>query len=146
MRERLSPRSLARQGRRELMSLAGIASEFPYQLHDVMEELRDGQIEVGFVHKGLDEFMARLSAALNRLVVALVVVGGLIGSSLIGIFATNGPQFSGVNILSVIGFVLSGAARRVAAVGRDSQRPSVIRRAAALVRACPRRHDPEGDV
>ncbi len=109
MRERLSPRSLARQGRRELMSLAAIASEFPYQLHDVMEELRDGQIEVGFVHKGLDEFMSRLSAALNRLVVALVVVGGLIGSSLIGIFATNGPQFLGVNIVSVIGFVLSGA-------------------------------------
>ena len=58
-----------------------------------MEELRDGQIEVGFVHKGLDEFMAPAStAALNRLVVALVVVGGLIGSNLIGIFATNGPQ------------------------------------------------------
>jgi ubiquinone biosynthesis protein len=108
VRERLSPRSLAKQGRRELSKLGAMAVEFPYQLHDVMEELRDGQIEVGFVHKGLDEFMARLTAALNRLVVALVVVGGLIGSSLIGIFATNGPQFLGVNILSVIGFVLSG--------------------------------------
>ena len=108
LRERLMPHSLARQGRRELTKLGLIAAEFPYQLHDVMEELRDGQIEVGFVHKGLDEFMARLSAALNRLVVALVVVGGLIGSSLIGIFATGGPQVLGVNILSVLGFVLSG--------------------------------------
>jgi ubiquinone biosynthesis protein len=108
VRERLSPRSLAKQGRRELARLGAMAVEFPYQLHDVMEELRDGQIEVGFVHKGLDEFMAKLTSALNRLVVALVVVGGLIGSSLIGIFATNGPQFLGVNILSVIGFVLSG--------------------------------------
>ena len=60
---------------RAARSSALIAAEFPYQVHDVMEELRDGQIEVGFVHKGLDEFMARLSAALNRLVVALVVVG-----------------------------------------------------------------------
>ena len=108
LRDRLMPHSLARQGRRELTKLGLIAAEFPYQLHDVMEELRDGQIEVGFVHKGLDEFMARLSAALNRLVVALVVVGGLIGSSLIGIFATGGPQVLGVNILSVLGFVLSG--------------------------------------
>ena len=108
LRERLMPHSLARQGRRELTKLGLIAAEFPYQLHDVMEELRDGQIEVGFVHKGLDEFMARLSAALNRLVVALVVVGGLIGSSLIGIFATAGPQVLGVNIISVLGFVLSG--------------------------------------
>ena len=44
----------------------------------------------------------------NRLVIALVVVGGLIGSSLIGIFAKNGPFVFGVNVLSFIGFVLSG--------------------------------------
>jgi hypothetical protein len=35
------------------------------------------------------------------------VAGGLIGSSMIGIFATRGPQLLGVNALSVIGFVLS---------------------------------------
>ena len=54
--------------------------------------MRDGQIEVGFVHKGLDEFMHKLDVAINRLVVALVVAGGLLGSSLIGIFATEGPN------------------------------------------------------
>jgi ubiquinone biosynthesis protein len=108
VRDRLKPQALARQGRRELSRLAFIASEFPYQLHDILEEVRDGQIEVGFVHKGIDEFMLRLNTALNRLVIALVVVGGLIGSSLIGIFAKNGPQVLGVNIISVIGFVLSG--------------------------------------
>ena len=43
----------------------------------------------------------------NRLVVALIVTGGLIGSSLIGIFATTGPQVLGVNVISVIGFSLS---------------------------------------
>jgi ubiquinone biosynthesis protein len=60
------------------------------------------------VHKGLDEFMVRLSAALNRLVVALVVAGGLIGSSLIGIFAKSGPHVLGINAISVLGFFLSG--------------------------------------
>jgi ubiquinone biosynthesis protein len=80
----------------------------PFQIHDFLEEIRDGQIEVGFVHKGLDEFMRELNVAFNRLVIALVVVGGLIGSSLIGIFSTEGPQIAGVNFLSFIGFVLSG--------------------------------------
>jgi len=37
------------------------------------------------------------------------VVGGLIGSSLIGIFAKHGPFVFGVNFLSFIGFLLSGA-------------------------------------
>jgi ubiquinone biosynthesis protein len=70
--------------------------------------VRDGQIEVGFVHKGLDEFMAKLDVLFNRLVIALVVTGGLIGSSLIGIFAQHGPYVAGVNVLSFIGFILSG--------------------------------------
>ena len=43
----------------------------------------------------------------NRLVVALMVTGGLIGSSLIGIFAKSGPQVLGINIISVVGFALS---------------------------------------
>ena len=76
-------------------------------VHDLMEEMRDGQIEVGFVHKGLDDFMATAPALFNRLVVALIVTGGLIGSSLIGIFATTGPQVLGINVISVIGFALS---------------------------------------
>ena len=72
-----------------------------------MEELRDGQLEVGFVHKGLDDFMDQTQRVFNRLVIALIVVGGLIGSSLIGVFATGGPHVLGVNIVSVFGFVLS---------------------------------------
>jgi ubiquinone biosynthesis protein len=64
-------------------------------------------MEVGFVHKGLDEFMLRITIAFNRLVVALVVAGGLIGSSLIGIFAKQGPHLLGVNVISLIGFFIS---------------------------------------
>ena len=52
--------------------------------------------------------MHKLDAVMNRLVIALVVAGGLIGSSLIGIFATGGPHILGVHFLSVLGFVLSG--------------------------------------
>ena len=84
-----------------------MAPELPYQVHDILEEVRDGQIEVGFVHKGLDEFMLRLDVVFNRLVIALVVTGGLIGSSLIGIFAKSGPHVLGLNVVSVLGFVLS---------------------------------------
>ena len=35
------------------------------------------------------------------------LTGGLIGSSLIGIFAKNGPHVVGINVISVIGFALS---------------------------------------
>jgi ubiquinone biosynthesis protein len=108
MVERFSPQRLALRAQRRGRELFEIANELPYQVHDVLQEIRDGQIEVGFVHKGLDEFMHKMDVVVNRLVVAMVVAGGLLGSSLIGILADGGPQIFGIHFLSVLGFVLSG--------------------------------------
>jgi ubiquinone biosynthesis protein len=105
--ERFTPGRVAGRARRESVQLGQIALDLPYQVHDILEEVRDGQIEVGFVHKGLDEFMHRIDVVFNRLVIGLVVTGGLIGSSLIGIFASGGPQFLGLHLVSVLGFLLS---------------------------------------
>jgi ubiquinone biosynthesis protein len=107
MLARYTPQRVARRARREAISYAQVLLDAPHQFHDFMEEIRDGQIEVGFVHKGLDDFLADMQKVFNRLVVALIVTGGLIGSSLIGIFATAGPMVLGVNVISIIGFVLS---------------------------------------
>jgi ubiquinone biosynthesis protein len=109
MIERFSPERILSRAQKESSELVRVASALPYQVYDFLEQIRDGQIEVGFVHKGLDEFMHKVDVAFNRLVVALIVVGGLIGSSLIGIFAKHGPFVFGVNFLSFIGFLLSGA-------------------------------------
>jgi ubiquinone biosynthesis protein len=107
MIERFTPRRIASRARREGWKLTQMAADLPYQVHETLEQVRDGQIEVGFVHKGLDEFMAKLDVLFNRLVIALVVTGGLIGSSLIGIFAKGGPHVLGLHIVSVFGFGLS---------------------------------------
>jgi ubiquinone biosynthesis protein len=104
---RYTPGRVLSRARRESINLGRIAAELPYQVHDILDELRDGQIDVGFVHKGLDDVISKLDVVFNRLVVALIVTGGLIGSSLIGIFAETGPQIFGVHFLSVIGFLLS---------------------------------------
>jgi ubiquinone biosynthesis protein len=108
MLDRFTPGRVISRVRREGWDLASMAVELPYQIHDTLEQVRDGQIEVGFVHKGLDEFLHQMDAVMNRLVIALVVTGGLIGSSLIGIFATSGPHVLGLHVLSVLGFVFSG--------------------------------------
>jgi ubiquinone biosynthesis protein len=105
--ERFTPRRVAARARREAWQLASMAADLPYQIHETLEQVRDGQIEVGFVHKGLDDFMAKLDVLFNRLVIALIVTGGLIGSSLIGIFAKTGPHVLGLHVVSVLGFTLS---------------------------------------
>jgi ubiquinone biosynthesis protein len=101
----------------EARSYVHIARQLPYQIHDVLEEVRDGQVEIGFRHEGLDDLFHHLDRVVNRLVVALIVVGGAIGSGLIGIFADAGPQVFGVHFLAVIGFCLSAALGGWLAVG-----------------------------
>ncbi|HEV2592893.1 MAG TPA: AarF/ABC1/UbiB kinase family protein [Gaiellaceae bacterium] len=107
MLERFTPQRIASRTRREGWKLAQMAAELPYQVHETLEQVRDGQIEVGFVHKGLDDLLAKLDTLFNRLVIALVVLGGLIGSSLLGVLAKSGPHLLGLNVVSLLGFALS---------------------------------------
>ncbi len=105
--ERFTPRRLARRARQQGTDYVRMALEAPYQIADILEEVRDGQIEVGFRHEGLDELFHRLDLVFNRLVVAIVAVGGIIGSALIGLFAEAGPTIFGLHFLSVIGFTVA---------------------------------------
>ena len=109
MAERFSPRRVSLRLQKEARELAGIARELPYQIHDLLEEFRDGEFEVKLKNPGVDDLARHVDRGANRLSVSLVVVGGLIGSSLIGIFATSGPHVLGLHLLSVVGFFLSGA-------------------------------------
>lgn len=107
MLERFTPRRVAARTRQQGSDYLRMALEAPYQVADTLEQVRDGQIEIGFRHQGLDDLFHRMDLVFNRLTVAIVSVGGIIGSSLIGLFAEAGPQIFGLHFLSVIGFSLS---------------------------------------
>ena len=108
VRQRFSPERIARRARRDGVELARIGRELPDVLHGVLTQTREGRLEIGFVHKGLEEAIHQASVAFNRLVIAFVVMGGLLGSSLIGIFAHTGPKALGINVISFAGFIFSG--------------------------------------
>ncbi len=105
--ERFTPRRLARRARQQSTDYARMLLDAPYQVADILEEIRDGQIEVGFRHQGLEELFHRLDRVFNRLVLAIVATGGIIGSALIGLFAESGPRIFGLHFLSVLGFSLA---------------------------------------
>ena len=106
--ERFSPRRLALQTRSEVQDLAEIALEVPRQVHDILNELRDGELEVKISNPGIDDLAHHMDVSVNRIAVALVILGGLVGSSLIGVLASKGPHLLGLHLISVVGFVLSG--------------------------------------
>jgi ubiquinone biosynthesis protein len=106
--ERYSPRRLALRTRREAQELGEIALDMPRQVHSVLAELADGELLVKISNPGVDDLSHHLDVAVNRIAVALVILGGLVGSSLIGVLAKSGPHLLGLHLLSVVGFVLSG--------------------------------------
>ena len=114
MMHRYTPHRMLRRASKETRALAQVIRETPYQWHDVLEQARHGQLELVFRHKGLDELAHKLDVVFNRLVIALVVAGGLIGSSLIGIFAKNGPHVMGLHVISFARVPAFGDTRRVA--------------------------------
>jgi len=107
--DRFQPRMIAQRARMEALALGSVARDLPYQAHDVLERMRDGTFQVRIENPGIDEIDSHMDQASNRLSVALVVAGGLVGSSIIGVFADEGPQVMGLHLLSFLGFVLSGA-------------------------------------
>ena len=61
----------------------------PHQIHDVLESFRDGQVEVRLARDELDLVLRNLDVGFHRLVIALVVAAGLIGSSFLAAAATG---------------------------------------------------------
>ena len=107
MLERFTPRRVARRARQQGTDYMRMLSEAPYQLHDALEQVRDGQIEIGFRHQGLEDLFHKLDMVFNRLTIAVIAAAGIIGSSIIGLFGEAGPQIFGLHFISVIGFTLS---------------------------------------
>ena len=57
---------------------------------------------------GIDEIDDHIDKATNRIAVALVILGGLLGSAMIGVFAKAGPHALGIHLLALVGFLISG--------------------------------------
>ena len=107
--DRFSPRRLSIRAQSEVRELAGVARELPYQVRDVLEQARQGQFELQIRNPGFDELDKHIDHAVNRIAVALIVLGGLVGSSIVGVLAKDGPHVVGLHLLSFVGFVVSGA-------------------------------------
>ena len=106
---RYSPKNVLDRSREEIEAVGGLIRDLPYQVHDTLEQLRDGEVEVKFHHQGLDDLIAQADIVFNRLVIAVVMAALLVGSSLIGISAHGGWHIFGIHVLALIGFMTASA-------------------------------------
>lgn len=100
------PRYVAARTARRLAQGDAYA-EYPRQIHNLLNELKDGEVEVVFRHRGLDDLISKVDILANRLVFAFLIAALIVGSSLLGIFGESGVRFLGVSIFGLIGFVIA---------------------------------------
>ena len=86
-------------------------ADYPRQIHAVLNELRDGEVEVRFRHQGLNELISKVDILANRLVFAILISALIVGSSLLGVFSEAGVRILGVNIFGLVGFLFAAVPR-----------------------------------
>ncbi|WP_273845257.1 ABC1 kinase family protein [Rubrobacter calidifluminis] len=107
--ERTSPGALSRAARERAVEYSRYVADYPEQVHRLLSELADGELEVRLNHRGLDRLGSQVDVLANRLVFALVTGALLIGSALIGGFVRGGPRvpYLDVPVLAFFGFFLA---------------------------------------
>jgi ubiquinone biosynthesis protein len=101
------PGYVATRAARRLLAQPDTFADYPRQLHALLNELKDGEIEVRFRHAGLDELISKVDILANRLVFAFLIAALIIGSSMLGIFVEGGVRLLGVSVFGLIGFVFA---------------------------------------
>lgn len=105
--ERVDPRTWVDRAGRDLAAYAYILRELPLQVHELLEEMRSGELEIKYRHTGLEDMIHRLDLVTNRIVVALISIAlGATGAA-VAIFVERGPQVGGLSVWGIPGFVLS---------------------------------------
>jgi ubiquinone biosynthesis protein len=105
--ERFSPKQVVSDFLDSGEGLIQLLKEIPEELRDILKQLRQGKVSIGFEHKGLEKLIFALDQSSNRIAFSLVVAALIIGSSLV-IRSNLGPFIFGFPVLGIAGFSVAG--------------------------------------
>jgi ubiquinone biosynthesis protein len=106
-RRRVDPRVLAGRAQRYAAEYAQVFQDYPLQVHELLDDMRAGELEIKFHHTGLENVTHRLDVITNRLVMALLTIALGVTSTAIAVFVSGGPHLAGLSVWGVPGFALS---------------------------------------
>lgn len=104
--QRFRPDHMADRLRIDVGRYAEAFREYPFQVSELLDEFKDGDIGIAVRPEGFSEAVDKLQASANRLVLALVAAAMIIGSAVVAVFA-HSAELVGLSLLAVPGLVLS---------------------------------------
>ena len=77
------------------------------QLRILINKILDGELEIEFVHLGLENLIREIDRSSNRISFGLIISALIIGSSIV-MHTKIGPALYGLPLLGIIGFSFAG--------------------------------------
>jgi ubiquinone biosynthesis protein len=96
--ERFRPDRIADRVVGDVARYGEALSEAPFQISELLEELRDGELEIRVRSDRLPVAIDKVQSAMNRVALALVAFALLLGSAIISAFVDGGPQLWGASL------------------------------------------------
>ena len=105
IRERLSPKQMAKSMGMSLWHLSNLTSQLPRDLRRIIKKILVGDLQVAFRHQGLEDLIGELDRTGNRLTLGVILAAMIMSSSLIIVFKIGIHE---VSALGAAGLLFSG--------------------------------------
>jgi ubiquinone biosynthesis protein len=107
LKERWNPKRFVSDSWVTFRNASQTLKDVPEQLHQILEELRQGKLRIEFEHVHLEKLIMMMDTASNRITAGLVLASLIIGSSIV-IHSDKGPMFMEFPVVGIIGYVAAG--------------------------------------
>ena len=104
--DRWRPDRLAGRMRADVQRFTETILEYPFQLSDLLDEFRDGEVKITINLENFQDLIAKAQASVNRVALAVLAAAIFLGSAIIGAGVKDGPQLFGVNVLALPGIAV----------------------------------------
>lgn len=103
---RFSPDRIAGRVQGDVGRYASTFLEYPFQLANLFDELKNGDLRVGIDIAEIRDASHKGMVAANRVAIALVAAAVFLGSAIVGTFVQDGPHIFGLALIGVPGFLM----------------------------------------
>ena len=80
--------------------------DYPFQLSELLDEFKDGDIEIRIRPEGFTEAVDKAQGSANRLALALIAAALIVGSAVVAVFARS-TGVAGLALIALPGVILA---------------------------------------
>ena len=106
IKESTEPKQLFREAKKGAFSLVKFLKGLPRDIGDIFKKIKRGELEIEFVHVGLEPLINEMDKATNRLAASFIIGALIVGSSIIT-YAGVGPKVLEIPVYGFLGFFIA---------------------------------------